>query len=473
MSSHCVLTNSAKGKHSPGCESVDASPHLLPTWHGCVGWHERRARRKLDNWRLAGLIRRKGKLITVVAAKSDTPISVKRTANGQAQTEQADAGRATSDTNVNLKSDTPTLVNRTGRSKAPPEAGLPQLPPERTPLVPLPPLAVTHRLVSDLGHNDTRVDYLSACGCLLALGLAAVGLIANATFGVSMGITVWQQTLYALLWASIDGIALWLPSMALWLWRNQHRVLAAAASVMCAGAIYASALAANGFLSSTVGETIAERHSFIQQRASLARHKEDLERDLAAVQLPPVITTDAGVETLEAAAKSKAAARERECLRPGPICHQYENEETELRKKLADVHASRAAYDRADKLKVEITADQHAIDALPVMINADPQAASVAAFLQWASFGRLGTGTNAVAASWIGVVVIFLALPGFLLMLCVDYGGRHSYFFRHLRPREKPAQGGSVFGLPHMMCPTPGLRHGPLRVPRPVGHMPR
>ena len=65
-------------------------------------------------------------------------------------------------------------------------------------------------------------------------------------------------------WASIDGIALWLPSMALWLWRNQHGMLSAAAWVMCGGAIYASALAANGFLSSTVGDTIAERQSLIE-----------------------------------------------------------------------------------------------------------------------------------------------------------------------------------------------------------------
>jgi hypothetical protein len=131
-----------------------------------------------------------------------------------------------------------------------------------------------------------------------------------------------------------------------------------------------------------------------------------------------MITSDAGIETLEAAAKSKVAARERECLRPGPICHQYENEETELRKKLADVRASQAAYDRIDKLKAGIAADQQAIDALPMVTSADPQATSMAAFLEWASFGWLGPSTNAVAASRIGVVVIFLALPGFLLMLC-------------------------------------------------------
>src|SRR5262249_44975465 len=107
--------------------------HLARVW----GWPERRTRRKLDSWNLAGRIRRKGKLITVVAPKSDMPISVKRTANGQAQAD------AISDTNVDLKSDTPTSVKRTGRSKAPPEAMLPELPPERTPLVPLPPLAVT------------------------------------------------------------------------------------------------------------------------------------------------------------------------------------------------------------------------------------------------------------------------------------------------------------------------------------------
>jgi hypothetical protein len=110
-----------------------------------------------------------------------------------------------------------------------------------------------------------------------------VGVTANAIFGVSMGITIWQQLLYALLWASIDGIALWLPSMALWLWQNQHRAFAAAAWVMCAGAIYASALAANGFLSSTVENTIADRQSLIERRASLAKHKKELERDFAVI----------------------------------------------------------------------------------------------------------------------------------------------------------------------------------------------
>jgi hypothetical protein len=89
-----------------------------------------------------------------------------------------------------------------------------------------------------------------------------------------------------------------------------------------------------------------------------------------------------------------------------------------LRKKLADVHASRAAYDRADKLKARIAADQHAIGALPVITNADPQAASMTMFLRWASFGWLGPSLNSVAASRIGIVVIFLAMPGFLLMLC-------------------------------------------------------
>src|SRR5258707_523757 len=82
-------------------------------------------------------------------------------------------------------------------SSASRQSGLLELPPERTPLVPLPPLAITDRFVPDLGHNKTRVDYLSACGRLLALCLATVGLIADATFGASMGITVWQRTLYA------------------------------------------------------------------------------------------------------------------------------------------------------------------------------------------------------------------------------------------------------------------------------------
>jgi len=392
--------------------TVPAS-HLARAW----GWPERRTRRKLDSWNRAALIRRKGKLIAVVAMKSDTRVPARRTPNGHAQTQYAAVGCATSDTNVAHQLDTQTFLKRASAKPSPQIAPL-KLPADAKPLVPLPPLTVTERLASDLGHHSARIDYVSASGRVLAIGLAVVGLTANATFGASMGNTVWQQTLYALLWVSIDGIALWLPSMAVQLWRSQHRSLSAAAWVICAGAIYASALSANGFLSSTVGSTIAQRQESADHRNRLAKHKKELERDLAAIQLPATIAADAGIATLEAAVKSKAEARERECLRRGPICHQYENEETELRRQLTDTHASRAAHERADKLKAEITADQHTIDASPTITNADPQATSMAAFLQWASFGRLGPSTNAVAASRIGVVVIFLALPGFLLMLC-------------------------------------------------------
>jgi hypothetical protein len=314
-----------------------SASHLARVW----GWPERRTRRQLDQWKLAGLIRRKGKSISVDAAKSDTPISAKRTVSGQVRAHQTDATCVTSDTNVGHKSDVPPLVDRKGRAKALAESVLPQLLPEATPSIPLSLSAVTDRRVFDLGHIDSRADYLGAAGRLLACGLAIVGLTANATFGVSMGITIWQQVLYALLWASIDGIALWLPSMALRLWQNQHRIPAAAAWLLCAGAIYASALAANGFLSSTVGNTIAERQNLIEQKARLTKHREKLERDLASVELPHALTSDAGIATLEAAVKSKAEAREHECLRRGPICHHYENEETELRKQLADGRAAR------------------------------------------------------------------------------------------------------------------------------------
>ena len=105
------------------------------------------------------------------------------------------------------------------------------------------------------------------------------------------------------------------------------------------------------------------------------------------------------IPTLEAAVNSKAEARARECLRPGPICHQYENEETELLRKSADVHASQASYDWADILKAGITADQLAIDALPAITNADPQAASMTRFLQWASFGCLGPSFGCLGPS--------------------------------------------------------------------------
>lgn len=242
--------------------TVPAS-HLARIW----GWPERATRRKLERWERARLIRRKGKLVKVVAAKSDTPVAAKRTPNGHAQKQYAAADCATLDTNAALKLDTPNVVGRTSRSKPSAQDALLELP--TTPFVPLPPFRVTERLAADLEDHNARVDYLTASGRVLAIGLAAVGLIANATFGASMGTTAWQQTLYALLWAAIDGVAFWLPSMALCLWRNQHRIPSAAAWVVCVGAIYASALAVNGFLSSTVGNTIAERHNLIEHRDRL------------------------------------------------------------------------------------------------------------------------------------------------------------------------------------------------------------
>ena len=64
------------------------------------GWQERKAQRKLDDWRDAGLIKREGKRITVIGpTKSDTPDSTQTGASGESD----------------IKSDTPDIVD-----KAPP-----------------------------------------------------------------------------------------------------------------------------------------------------------------------------------------------------------------------------------------------------------------------------------------------------------------------------------------------------------------
>jgi hypothetical protein len=256
-----------------------SASHLARVW----GWPERRTRRQLDRWKLAGLIRRKGKSITVIAAKSDTPISAKRTASGQARTRQTDATCAT------FRHQSGPQIGRAafGRSdrarQGPSWSHTPAAASWDDSIDPI---------IAARSNGPTRIrawphrlpPWLFGRGWrLLAFGPAIVGVTANAIFGVSMGITIWQELLYALLRASIDGIALWLPSMALWLSQNQHRAFAAAAWVMCAGAIYASALVANGFLSSTVENTIADRQSLIERRASLAKHKKELERDFAVI----------------------------------------------------------------------------------------------------------------------------------------------------------------------------------------------
>jgi len=146
----------------------------------------------------------------------------------------------------------------------------------------------------------------------------------------------------------------------------------------------------------------------------LAKHKEDLAHDLAAIQLPRTLSNEAEIATLEAAVNSKAEARARECLRPGPICHQYENEETELRRKLAHVHASRAAYDQADRLKAGIATDQDAIDALPDDYQRRPTGyfdGSVSGvgelWLAWTEYQRRGCITDRSGRDFSGSAGVF------------------------------------------------------------------
>src|SRR5258708_7239674 len=117
-----------------GCVTAPAS-HLARVW----GWHERSTRRRLERWNRARLIRRKGKLITVVTLKSDTPIPAKRTANGQTQTEKTDTGRRISDTNKDSRSDAPRLADWTVHAKAASEVKLLEPAPDVTSLMQAPP----------------------------------------------------------------------------------------------------------------------------------------------------------------------------------------------------------------------------------------------------------------------------------------------------------------------------------------------
>jgi len=118
--------------------------------------------------------------------------------------------------------------------------------------------------------------------------------------------------------------------MALRLWRNQHphtvsRCLGGVAPI----AIYASALAANGFLSSTVG-----KHELPNAKVGSNRERgyPGTRRNSSAIlrlyNCPHIIATDAGIATLEAAAKSKDRSEENgSACDQGRFCHQYENEE--------------------------------------------------------------------------------------------------------------------------------------------------
>src|SRR5258708_28342199 len=199
------------------------------------GWQERKAQRKLDDWRDAGLIKRNGKQITVIGAtKSDIPSSAKADVSGSPKSD--------------IKSDTPDTLD-----KAPPKRD-----------------GVAH----PTGRATDVMAYVAAIGlATVGVGLSVVGMVETATYALAVG-----GVLFCAVAVAADVLTLTMPSVIGTLWRRRSLAVILAGLLWCAGAAVTVANLA-GYVGEHVEqyqtgrETMATAHNMTFERLARLRNE--------------------------------------------------------------------------------------------------------------------------------------------------------------------------------------------------------
>ncbi|HEY2531883.1 MAG TPA: helix-turn-helix domain-containing protein [Xanthobacteraceae bacterium] len=255
-----------------------AATQLAQQW----GWPARRVQRKLADWEAAGLIRRKGKRITVRATAIEPSENDKETS---AETSKSDMTFL------------PESVNEC-TAAFPVEstaAAMAFLPPAR-------PAIATRCVAIILGA--------------VALGLAAIAIQINMDFGFSLGRSPYAATLFASLAVANDALALLLPSVSMALWQAARYATSMAAWGIWCVTLAMAIMAGAGFVGLNVADVTTARTTALTATAS------------------PVVAA------AQQAVNAATTNRDEECKRVGPNCRRRVAElvarQDELRQAVAD-----------------------------------------------------------------------------------------------------------------------------------------
>jgi hypothetical protein len=156
----------------------------------------------------------------------------------------------------------------------------------------------------------------------IALALGALGLLINAQVGLSLATSPTAAWTFAGLAAVADLLGLALPSTAMAIWRDRHRVLAMAAWLTWLAVATLATLAALTFSSVNLHDRATARAATISQAAALATQR------------------DSRIATAQAAVATAKQAREAECAIRGNRCRELEAKELTALGTLQDAIAS-------------------------------------------------------------------------------------------------------------------------------------
>jgi hypothetical protein len=347
------------------------------------GWTRYRLARRLKLWQAAGLVSRRGKVLTVTA-RNEPPVALI----------------------------TPPVTPAVPVELPPVVAALPVV---AAPAVPADPPPVTLVVASPaapaIAPGGSRMTAVIVRGA--ALCLAAVGLILNAHFAASLGQTGLAAALLAAIGLAMDVLAVALPTAAGKLWQARHRPAAFAAWLIWAGALVMMLLAGIGFASMNIGDTVAGRAKVANESVALNARLERLRVERAAIsEQRGVAALEAELQRVQPSAqgvwKATNGCRDVTLARSGQAC------EPVLRLREAIGTAQ-----QRDVLDADMRDAERQLAALPAIRLDDPQARTTSDLVAWLSGGVVAPTVQDIHRLRIVGLTVAPACAGLLLWMAV------------------------------------------------------
>jgi hypothetical protein len=354
------------------------------------GWSRYRLGRRLKLWQAAGLVSRRGKVLTATV-RNEPPVALI----------------------------TPPVTPAVP-VESPPVVAVPADPPSvalvvASPVVPADPPPVARVVASPAapaiapaGSRPTAVIVGGAALCL-----AAVGLVLNAHFAASLGQTGLAAALLAAIGLAMDVLAVALPTAAGKLWQARHRPAAFAAWLIWAGALVMMLLAGIGFASMNIGDTVAGRAKVANESVALNARLERLRVERAAIsEQRGVAALEAELQRVQPSAqavwKATNGCRDVTLARSGQAC------EPVLRLREAIGTAQ-----QRDALDADMRDAERQLAALPAIRLDDPQARTTSDLVAWLSGGMVAPSVQDIHRLRIVGLTVAPACAGLLLWMAV------------------------------------------------------
>src|SRR5262249_51830796 len=163
---------------------------------------------------------------------------------------------------------------------------LPMMRPSIIGAAPAPPIERAPGAAAPGGSDTDRSPAVFGAAVVLfatALGLAAIGLTMNARFAASFGQTSEAAVILAAIGLAIDVLAVALPTAAVLLWHHRARPAAALAWTIWLIALAMTLLAAIGFASTNIGDSVAGRARIAVENQALGGRIERLRSERAGI----------------------------------------------------------------------------------------------------------------------------------------------------------------------------------------------